>query len=322
MFAASIHPASLVPSTSHSNELLSLLELHPTATSLIEYLVATVSDTVTFALNRQLSSGSGIQTFPTFVKQVIHRAGLTTPIILSSMVYIARAKKYLSIAHEEFALERVFLGAVIIASKYLNDSCLKNHHWSAITQTFGTRDIGRIEREWCAVLDFEFAVAERDLLAFYPVLALHCPPAPASLPFPAMSNKSSNAASPYEYGGFDILPSDVHSPASSSDGEHGLDTPDTSPFSPTHAHSAAVKPLEFPQDVEMHVSDELAEMIEEERRGRPAYSTKSAVGHRSERHSPQRRSRFQPCSNYSVGSILRAFPLPKARPRLVSVRVS
>ncbi|TFK46734.1 hypothetical protein OE88DRAFT_1729023 [Heliocybe sulcata] len=341
---SSIHPASLVPSSTHSNELLSLLELHPAATPLINYLVALIKDTVTFALNRELSATSGIQTFPTFVKQVIHRASLTTPVVLSSMVYISRAKKYLSIAHEEFALERVFLGAVVVASKYLNDSCLKNHHWSTITQSFGTKDIGRIEREWCAVLDYEFGVSEKDLLAFYPVLSLHCPPLPepvvAPLPSPARSHRASASTSPYEYGTFDILPSDVHSPSSSSDGEHGLDTPDTSPFSPSHSRHPSS--LDFPQDVEMH-SPTFEAMIEHERRGRPASSTKSAIDHRTANHSPVRKNKFRlihaaphrpSASNHSMGSILKAFPLPipsaggavrKMRPcigRGTSVRVS
>jgi hypothetical protein len=55
--------------------------------------------------------------FTTFVTNVITRAELTTPVILASLVYIDRAKPHLHIALEEWALERVFLGAVIIASK-------------------------------------------------------------------------------------------------------------------------------------------------------------------------------------------------------------
>lgn len=78
--------------------------------------MALTTDTVTFALSRALTNPAAA-TFPTFVKQVIHRASLATPVLLSAMVYIARAKKYLSIAHEEWALERVFLGAVVVASK-------------------------------------------------------------------------------------------------------------------------------------------------------------------------------------------------------------
>jgi hypothetical protein len=55
--------------------------------------------------------------FATFVTNVIHRAEVTTPVILAALVYIDRAKPHLHIALEQWALERVFLGALITASK-------------------------------------------------------------------------------------------------------------------------------------------------------------------------------------------------------------
>lgn len=63
--------------------------------------------------------------FTTFVTNVITRAEITTPTVLASLVYINRAKPHLHIALEEWALERVFLGAVIVASKVRTfQSCL------------------------------------------------------------------------------------------------------------------------------------------------------------------------------------------------------
>lgn len=244
-----------------------------------------------------------------------------------------------------------------ILPQYLNDSCLKNHHWSTITQTFGTRDIGRIEREWCAVLDFEFAVSEGDLMAFYPALAPYLPsrPAsPASASVPAKDKKTRRKASsptPFEYGAFDILPSDVHSPSSDSEGSTMFDeedrrspyTPSTSPFSPghhsshshhAHAHQHKRQPsASVPEDVEMHDDD--AEVAEQERRGRPREQTKSALTHRATgkfqivaahprapSDAPQRQS------HHSMASLLKAFPMPLPvrkvsgmRPRM-PVRVS
>lgn len=58
----------------------------------------------------------------------------------------------------EWAHHRVFLGAIILASKYLNDSSLKNVHWALCTGVFGRRDVARIEREFLEVLDFELSV--------------------------------------------------------------------------------------------------------------------------------------------------------------------
>jgi Cyclin, N-terminal domain len=55
--------------------------------------------------------------FTTFVATVVTRAEINTPTLLASLVYIDRAKPHLHIALEEWALERVFLGALIVASK-------------------------------------------------------------------------------------------------------------------------------------------------------------------------------------------------------------
>ena len=57
----------------------------------------------------------------------------------------------------------MFLGALILASKYLNDSSLKNAHWALCTGVFGRRDVARIEREFLEVLDFELGVHPRHL---------------------------------------------------------------------------------------------------------------------------------------------------------------
>jgi len=87
-----------------------------------------VVETVDFALGRpsppQTSTrGRGMARrpehakFATFANNVLNRAEVTTPTMLAALVYIDRAKSHLHIALEEWALERVFLGAVMAASK-------------------------------------------------------------------------------------------------------------------------------------------------------------------------------------------------------------
>jgi len=116
---------------------------------------------------RAASRAPELAKFTTFVTNVITRAEVTMGTILGTLVYIDRAKPHLHIALEEWAHERVFLGALICASKYLNDSTLKNVHWALCTGVFGKRDVGRIEREFLDVLDFELNVAEDDFLSHH-----------------------------------------------------------------------------------------------------------------------------------------------------------
>ena len=57
-----------------------------------------------------------------------------------------------------------------VASKYVNDSTLKNVHWALCTDIFGKSDIGLIEREFLEVLDFQLGVKENDLLAHHAMI--------------------------------------------------------------------------------------------------------------------------------------------------------
>ncbi|KAG2150734.1 uncharacterized protein EDB93DRAFT_1141910 [Suillus bovinus] len=170
-----IHKASLVDPALHSPALLELLEIK-LSRPVIEYVVDCVVDTVNYAMGRPSSSsrrGRSVSRrpehtkFTTFVSNVLTRAEVTLPTLLVSLVYINRAKPHLQIALEEWACERVFLGAVMIASKFSNDSTLKNVHWALCTGVFGKRDVGRIEREFLDVLDFDLSVTEDDILSHH-----------------------------------------------------------------------------------------------------------------------------------------------------------
>ncbi|KAJ7932266.1 hypothetical protein B0H13DRAFT_2307829 [Mycena leptocephala] len=169
-----VHPASLVDPAVHSPRLMQLIDIELTRTVIspyLGYLVDCVSETVDYALGRVSPSRSRhLQKITNFVAKILDRARVTSATVLVTLAYIARARPHLTIAVEEFALERVFLGALILASKYTNDSTLKNVHWGLCTGVFGKRDIGRIEREFLDVLDWELGIAEADLLAHHEAL--------------------------------------------------------------------------------------------------------------------------------------------------------
>ncbi|KIJ16863.1 hypothetical protein PAXINDRAFT_168304 [Paxillus involutus ATCC 200175] len=173
-----VHEASLIDPALHSPALLELLDIK-LSRPIMEYVIDSVVDAVDYAMGRPSSSHRGRHLsrhpqhndFATFVTNVLTRAEVTIPTILVSLVYIDRAKPHLQIALEEWACERVFLGAVMIASKYLHDSTLKNVHWAICTGVFGKRDVGRIEREFLDVLDFELSVTEDDILSHHDSLS-------------------------------------------------------------------------------------------------------------------------------------------------------
>ncbi|KAJ7445271.1 hypothetical protein FB451DRAFT_1055677 [Mycena latifolia] len=188
---ARVHAASLVDPARHSPDLLKLIdsELSP---PVIDYIVDCVSETVAFVMGRPPFASQVKREFASFVSTVLARAEVSTPTVLTALVYVARARPHLSIALEQWAHERVWLGALIAASKYTQDSTLKNVHWALCTGVFGVRDVGRIEREFFEVLDWELGVTEAEVMEHYAGLCAREVPhatkpsvptlAPASLP--------------------------------------------------------------------------------------------------------------------------------------------
>ena len=94
-----------------------------------DYVVDCVVETVDYAMGRPSSSrgraasrAPELAKFTTFVTNVITRAEVSMGTILGTLVYIDRAKPHLHIALEEWAHERVFLGALICASKVSSSS--------------------------------------------------------------------------------------------------------------------------------------------------------------------------------------------------------
>ncbi|KAJ7481026.1 hypothetical protein B0H11DRAFT_1863347 [Mycena galericulata] len=169
-----VHAASLVDPSTHSPELMQLLDIK-LSRPVIEYVVDCVSETVDYAMGRTTSPTRGRShtrsayhaKFASFVSTVLSRAEVGPSTILVALVYMERARPHLSISLEQWALERVFLGALIVAAKYTNDSTLKNVHWALCTGLFGKRDVGRIEREFLDVLAWELGVAEDDLVTHH-----------------------------------------------------------------------------------------------------------------------------------------------------------
>nr|GAT45128.1 predicted protein [Mycena chlorophos] len=165
-----VHAASLVDPALHSPALMRLIDIE-LSDALIDYMLETVVDTVTYAMDsRAVSFAKHLSAFRSFALDVLTRSETTVPTLLVALTYIQRARPHLSVALAEWALERVFLGALIAASKYTNDSTLRNVHWALCTGVFGRRDVGRIEREFLEVLDWELGVKERDLLVHWEVL--------------------------------------------------------------------------------------------------------------------------------------------------------
>ncbi|KAG6868804.1 hypothetical protein C0993_010102 [Termitomyces sp. T159_Od127] len=250
-----IHHASLVDPSRHSPALLELVDLKITR-GILEYVVDCVVDTVDFAMcrpssthGRPLSHRPEHAKFTTFVNNVISRAEVSTPTLLATLVYIDRAKPHLHIALEEWALERVFLGALIVASKYLNDSTLKNVHWALCTGVFGKRDVGRIEREFLDVLDFQLGITEDDLLAHHDGLSVVAASSRSRRSSSGFVHPHSRRTHARQVQPVPAL--DPSSPESSSPASDSPRTPSTSASSPAYPHHKGGQPQHSSKTLEL-----------------------------------------------------------------------
>ncbi|KAJ7495925.1 hypothetical protein B0H11DRAFT_2226919 [Mycena galericulata] len=161
--------------SSTSSGMISQKVAHAIPRPVIKYIVNCVSETVEYAMDHPTFSHhrgrpltpltrSRHNAFASLVSTVLFRAKVAAPTVLVALIYVARARPHLSIALAQWALERVFLGALIVASKYTQDLTLKNVHWAMCTGVFGKRDIGRIEREFLQVLDWDLRVRTAELM--------------------------------------------------------------------------------------------------------------------------------------------------------------
>ncbi|KAJ7286521.1 hypothetical protein C8J57DRAFT_1169310 [Mycena rebaudengoi] len=259
-----VHPASLVDAATHSPALMELVDL-PLSRPVIEYVVDLVAETVDYAMGRPApppaargrthtrTRSAHLHKFTSFASTVLSRAEVSAPVVLAALVYIQRAKPHLHIALEEWALERVFLGALMCASKYLNDSTLKNVHWALCTGVFGKRDVGRIEREFLDVLDWELGVCEADLVAHHEgLLDMDMDTDAYLVPRTHGHKRRLSANVP------DLTPSSPHSAASSMSPRTPLSLSSSSSSanssaSNSHASSPMQKDMaDVPMDVESH----------------------------------------------------------------------
>ncbi|TFY78388.1 hypothetical protein EWM64_g5624 [Hericium alpestre] len=291
-----VHSASLVDPASHSPAILELIDVKLDR-NIIEYLIDTVVETVDYALGRPSHSRRGRSlhrhsegsSFATTVKNVLQRAEVEIPVVLATLVYLDRAKPHLHITLEEWANERVFLGALIVASKYLNDSSLKNVHWAVCTGLFGRRDIGRIEREFLDVLDWELAVSESDILAHHHTIM--------SLVSPAHPHHTPKVTSMRE--------SQLPSPASSCGASPSMSVSTDASFSPRTPPT-----LVNPEFVPVHVKLDSAHAPSDPPAPLPAahlHEPTQAVHPPSKKHA---HSHSHSASGSSTLRLLRAFPLP------------
>jgi hypothetical protein len=119
------------------------------------------------------STDEALPTLEEFITQLVVSSNVQVPTLMSTLVYLNRLKSKLQPMARGLrcTTHRIFLAALILSAKYLNDSSPKNKHWANYTHmntadyTFGfTRtEVNLMEKQLLFLLEWELRISEHDL---------------------------------------------------------------------------------------------------------------------------------------------------------------
>jgi hypothetical protein len=119
------------------------------------------------------TSDSGLPTVEEFITQLVVSSNVQVPTLMSTLVYLTRLKSKLQPMARGLrcTTHRIFLAALILAAKYLNDSSPKNKHWANYTYFttdgysfgFNRTEVNLMEKQLLFLLEWDLRIEEQDL---------------------------------------------------------------------------------------------------------------------------------------------------------------
>lgn len=157
------------------SEALRLFARQPVSAEMVEFLAATTRSVIQVKkepkgyrqMGTVLVAPAPHAPLDVFIRRLIDYSNVQTPTLMASLVYLNRLRNLLpgNAVGMETTRHRIFLAALILSAKSLNDSSPLNKHWTKYTDgLLSNADINQAERELIDLLKWNLTVSHDELV--------------------------------------------------------------------------------------------------------------------------------------------------------------